>query len=311
MCGGVAAAIKWRGFCADGGVVVLLTIPFFKPAPTPELLVRKLEDLPPAPKVLHTLERLLRQPETGIEKIAEVVKLEPGLSARVVRMANSTHFGRGAHVDTIVEAIQRVGIVGVQELVTFAVASQLVGRPLTAYRMEAQAVWHRAVACAIAAGSLAEHSELDRCDAYTAGLMHGLGLVAIDRYAAKEKRGRVFESAGYPLDYAPAERTWLNFSHAETGAALLELWGFSPAVAAAVRYQMMPEAAPAEHRQLSMMLATARWARSLFCVPDELIPELPSPIWMDEAGVEIGDFGWWLSQVRIRYQIACDELRLS
>ena len=32
---------------------------------------------------------------------------------------------------------------------------------------------------------------------------------------------------------------------------------------------------------------------------------------MEQAGVEVADFGWWLSQVRLRYQIACDELRLS
>jgi hypothetical protein len=32
---------------------------------------------------------------------------------------------------------------------------------------------------------------------------------------------------------------------------------------------------------------------------------------MEEAGITITDFNWWLSQVRIRYQIACDELRLS
>lgn len=287
-----------------------LTLPFFRPAPTPELLVRRLDDLPPAPKVLHTLQRLIAAPDTTIEKIAEVVKLEPGLSARVVRMANSTHFGRGAHVETIVEAIQRVGIVGVQELVTFAVASQLVGQPLAAYQLDAQSLWFRAVACAIAAASLADHSDVERSDAYTAGLMHGLGLMVIDRYTAKERKQRVFPSSGYPLDFAPAERDWLTFSHAEAGAALLELWGFPEPVVVAVRHQLAPEAAPPEHRQLTMMLATARWARSLFCVPDEKLPELPSPLWLDEAGVEIGDFGWWLSQVRIRYQIACDELRL-
>ena len=60
-----------------------------------------------------------------------------------------------------------------------------------------------------------------------------------------------------------------------------------------------------------MIVATARWARSLFCVPDELIPDLPPPSWLEEAGVEIADFGWWLSQVRFRYQIACDELKLG
>jgi HD-like signal output (HDOD) protein len=288
---------------------VLLSLPFFKP--TPESLVRGIVDLPPAPKVLHTLQRLLLSEATAIDDIADVVKLEPGLSARVVRMAKSVHFGRGAQIDDIVEAIQRVGINGVHELVTFAVASQLIGRPLVSYDMKAQALWHRAVACAIAAASLAEHAKASRSDAYTAGLMHGLGLMVIDRYAAKERKQRIFPSSGYPLDFAPAERKWLGFCHAESGAALLELWGFSASVTAAVAYQLTPEAAPDEHRQLCMILATARWARSLFCVPEELIPDLPPPLWMEEAGVEIADFGWWLSQIRIRYQIACDELRLG
>jgi HD-like signal output (HDOD) protein len=288
---------------------VLLSLPFFKP--TPETLVRRVEDLPPAPKVLHTLQRLLVSETAEIDGIAEVIKLEPGLSARVVRMARSVHFGRGAQVDDIVEAIQRVGLKGVHELVTFAVASQLIGRPLAAYRLQAQELWHRAVACAIAASSLADHAGIERSDAYTAGLMHGLGLVVIDRHAAKERKQRLFTSAGYPLDFAPAEREWLDFSHAEAGAALLELWGFSEAISSAVRYQLAPESAPADQRRLCMILATARWARSLFCVAEELIPDLPPPAWMEEAGVQVADFGWWLSQVRLRYQIACDELRLS
>lgn len=295
---------------ADEGTVVF-SFPFFRSAPTPEVLVKRLDDLPPAPKVLHTLQRLIAAPNTRIEKIAEVVKLEPGLSARVVKMANSVHFGRGAQVDTIIEAIQRVGMKGVHELVTFAVASQLVGRPLDAYRMDAQSLWFRAVACAIAAASLADHAEIERSDAYTAGLMHGIGLLVIDRYAAKEKVRRYFPSSGYPEDFAPAEREWLNFSHAEAGAALLELWGFSPEVAGAVRFQLHPEDAPPELQRLCMILGTARWARSLFCVAEELIPDLPSPLWMEAAGIEVKDFGWWLSQVRVRYQIACDELRLG
>ena len=288
---------------------LVLTFPFFKP--TPESLVQRLQDLPPAPKVLHSLQRLIASPDTTVERLAELVTLEPGLSARVVRMANGTQFGRGMKVDTPFEAIQRVGLAGVEELVMYAVASQLVGQPLRTYGLDAQTVWFRAVACAIAASSLAEHAQIERQDAYTAGLMHGLGLVVIDRYAAKQRHPRTIESAGYPHDYAPAERAWLGFCHAEAGAALLELWGFSPAVVAAVRFQLEPELAPVEHRQVSMILATARWARSLFCVPEEKIPELLPDLWMQEAGVEIGDFGWWLGRVRRRHQIACDELKLS
>ena len=47
---------------------MLLSLPFFKP--TPESLVRKLADLPPAPKVLHTLQRILLVEDTTIDDIA-------------------------------------------------------------------------------------------------------------------------------------------------------------------------------------------------------------------------------------------------
>ena len=60
--------------------------------------MKQLRDLPPAPKVLQKLQRLIADPKATLQKIAEVIALEPGLSARVVQMANSTHFGRGAKV---------------------------------------------------------------------------------------------------------------------------------------------------------------------------------------------------------------------
>src|ERR1043166_6006430 len=108
-----------------------MLLSFFKT--TPASLVKGVQDLPPAPKVLHILCRLVKSEDTTIDKIADVIKLEPGLSARVVRMANSSHFGGRTAAESIVEAIQRVGLVGVQELVTFAISSQLLGRPLAAY----------------------------------------------------------------------------------------------------------------------------------------------------------------------------------
>jgi HD-like signal output (HDOD) protein len=287
---------------------MLPTLPFFKPSA--QTLVRRLKNLPPAPKVLHKLQRLLANPDTTMEQIAEVVKLEPGLSARVVQMAQSTKFGRGAKIDSITEAVQRVGLAGVHELVTYAVAASLVGQSLHAYGVGAQALWSRAVACAIAAASLAERAGIDRSDAYTSGLMHGIGLMVIDRHATEQRQPRRFASSGYPLDYAPAEQAWLGFTHADAGAALLEMWGFSEPVITAVSFQLQPEAAGA-HRRLAMMLATARWARSLFCVPDEDIPELPSPVWLEESGIVIADFGDWLNQTRRKYTLACDEMRLG
>ena len=287
---------------------MLPALSFFRP--TAETLVRRLKNLPPAPKVLHKLQRLLAKPDASLDQIAEVIAMEPGLSARVVKMAQSTEFGRGAQVDTIVEAVQRVGLKGVHELVTYAVAASLLGQNLPTYGLDAQRLWSRAIACALAAASLADRAGVSRSDAYTAGLMHGIGLMVIDRHAGSLRTPRVLASSGYPVDFAPAEEEWLGFNHAEVGAALLEMWGFSDPVIAAVRFQLKPEEA-GEHRQLGMILATARWARSLFCVPDETIPELPTAVWLEESRVAIDDFGVWLDDVRRGYDVACHEMRLG
>ncbi len=287
---------------------MLSTLPFFRP--TPEALVRQLNDLPGAPKILHKLQKLAASQDSTIGQVVDLIVLEPGLSARVVRMSNSTHFGGQGRVSDIMEAIQRVGLNGVQELVTFAVASHLIGKPLAAYGLDAETIWFRSVACGLAASALAEAGNADKNEAYTAGLMHGIGLMVIDRYLVQAKSSRVFVSSEYPVDFAPAERDFLGYSHAEAGAALLDLWGFSPSVVEAVRCQIEPEASK-DHRQLSMILATARWARSLFCVPEEKIPKIPEQRWLDEAGIRIADFGPWLDEVRRGYNLARTELRLK
>jgi len=287
---------------------VLSSLPFFKP--TPEKLVRQLKDLPPAPKVLHRIQKLVRQEDCSLEMVSELIRMEPGLSARVVQMSNSTKFGGASRVSDIMEGIQRVGMTGVQEIVTYALASQLVGQSLNAYNLDANSLWFRAIACGLAASGLAETNGLDKAEAYTAGLLHGVGLLAFDRHVTQNKSRVVFPSKGYPLDFSEAEHEYLGFTHADTGAALLDLWGFSKPVVNAVRFQLDPEKAT-EDRQLCMTTATARWARSLFCVPDEKIPELPNELWMKEAGIEIADFGGWLGSIRHGYSMAKVELRLS
>jgi HD-like signal output (HDOD) protein len=294
-------------FCADSPAEMF---ELFKA--TPESLVREIKDLPPPPKILQKLQGLIDSPDSSLESISKLIGMEPGLSARVVQMANSAHFSRGAaKVEAPMEALQRVGLKGVKELVTFAVASQLVGQPLGCYGLDASTLWSRSLACALAAGSLAERSGVaDYEDSYTAGLLHGLGLVAIDRHASKKKPAWKFASSGYPLDFAPAERARYGFSHPAVGAALLELWGFSQPLVTAVRFQFSPEDAPA-HRPLCMVLATARWARSLFCAADEIIPEFPSEVWLAESGMTRAELDEWLTQVKFRFKIVCMEMKLA
>jgi HD-like signal output (HDOD) protein len=278
---------------------------------TPASLIEQTKNLPPAPTVLLSLRKLLADPNSTVESIAKVISMDSIITGQVVRMANSAHFGGSTRVSSIDEAAQRTGQKGILEIVTYAAASQLVGKPLHAYNLDSHGQWQRSIACAIAAASLADRTDVNRDDAYTAGLMHAVGLIVLDLYASHPERRWKFASAGYPLDSTGAEKEKLGFAYPEVGAALLAHWGFAQPVTAAVAHQMDPMSAPAEHRKLSAVLAIARWARSVFCASEDILPLPPETEWLAEIGVERFELGEWLRLTRVRFSIAASELKLG
>ncbi len=236
------------------------------PALSLDELVRGLEHLPSAPRVLPRLKQLLRDGNSSMHQVVELVRLDPGIAARVLQFGNSAYFSRGLRCYTVDEAVNRVGYEQIYELVATAVASQVLERPLAVYAMDADALWHNAIACALAAEALADRIQADRNVAYTIGLLHGIGMVAIDDWAARNQPALRLVSQGLPLEFVESERAALGYHHAEAGAALLRLWEFPPVMTEPVRWQYLPNGT-AVHFQLAALLHVAKWIRSAVLDP--------------------------------------------
>lgn len=241
------------------------------PVLTLDELVRGLEHLPSAPRVLPRLKQLLRDGNSSMHEVVEMVRLDPGIAARVLQFGNSAYFSRGLRCYTVEEAVNRVGYEQIYELVATAVASQVLVRPLETYAMDADVLWHNSIACALAAEALAERIRADCNVAYTIGLLHSIGMVAIDDWAARNRPALRFVSRGLPLECVEAEHTALGFHQAEIGAALMRLWEFPPVMTEPVRWQYLPHGT-AVHFQLTALLHLAKWIRNA-----ALHPALPRP----------------------------------
>jgi HD-like signal output (HDOD) protein len=200
-----------------------------------------------------------------------MVRLDPGISARVLQYGNSAYFSHGLRCYTVDEAVNRVGYDQIYELVATAVASQVLVRPLDTYGMEVDELWENSIACALSTEALADRVGADRNIAYTIGLLHSIGMVAIDAWAGRRQPGLRLASKGLPLETCEAERVALGFHHAEAGATLLRLWAFPQVMSEPVRWQYLPNATAA-HFQLAALLYTAKWLRSAV-----LHPGLPQP----------------------------------
>ena len=67
--------------------------------------------------VLEEIEKLLESPECSLVTIGEAIEKEPDLTARLLRLANSSFYGFSSRLSTVTEAISLIGIQQVQDLI--------------------------------------------------------------------------------------------------------------------------------------------------------------------------------------------------
>jgi HD-like signal output (HDOD) protein len=272
--------------------------PFFDPSkPTADEVVRQLKHFPSAPRVLPPLKRLLADGNSSMEAVIGFIRLDPGIAARVLQMGNSAYYSNGTPCYTIDQAVNRIGYGQILELVSYAVASQVLVRPLISYKLEADELWRNSVACALAAEIIASQTGVDHNIAYTTGLLHSVGQVAIDEWLYQQRPGAPVEFAGsLPREALDAERQVLGFHQGDAGAALLRLWEFPPAMTEPVRWQYSPRTTLGHQRE-ACLLHAAKWLRTAVCHPGKLPPPVEitilQPLRLTHATLES-----WIPEVR-------------
>ena len=228
--------------------------------PTPEQLLSALEPLPPVARVLARLQRLLANPNSDLDDIAELIRLDAALATRVIHVSNSVWFGRGQQSETIKEAVNRMGFREVYHLVTVAVSGSMVAQPLAAYGRNANTTWHESVACAFAAEILAERLGEDVAGAYMSGLLHAIGRLPINQYLlATRAAAKPLVDEGFPRDHSGAEFALLGFTQADVGALMLARWEFTLSTIQPILHQYDPLEAQEPHDRMAAVLYGAKW----------------------------------------------------
>jgi HD-like signal output (HDOD) protein len=200
-----------------------------------EKLLITARTLPAAPQVLSELGELLQESNTSLDQIAELLKRDSALAARIIRISNSTALGGGQRLGSVDEAVQRVGFGEVYRLVGLATTSRLADRALAYYHIEAEPLRNHMLFTALTAEILAEKLGLNARQAYTAGLMRTLGMLVLDRVARERLPiGEGYSNANYD-GYAAWEGNVFSLSNCEVAAVILAEWKFPAEIVACVR----------------------------------------------------------------------------
>ncbi|HSQ59924.1 MAG TPA: HDOD domain-containing protein [Acidobacteriota bacterium] len=197
--------------------------------------------LPTLPPVASRLvEAVARMDAETTEEVARILALDPGLTARTLRLANSDCYGFPRKVGSVELAVLVLGPGTIRDLVLTASVVQSLGpadRALTD-------LWNHAMACGVAARALGERVQYRLLgEAYAAGLLHDIGAVLL-----RQRDPERFEAAlaltraqGMPLE--EAERSLYGSDHSEVGGWLAERWGLPGEIVEAIACHHAPETA--------------------------------------------------------------------
>jgi HD-like signal output (HDOD) protein len=195
-------------------------------------------ELPTIPRVVQHLIAALRDLEIDSRKIGEALSQDPVLSAKVLRLANSSFFGGQRSMASIDAAVAMIGMQALNRLiVACGVSSSFKDIP----GLDLPTFWRDALVVATAANKLAPRLEADPEGAYVCGLLHATGhLILCQTYP--EIANAMF--TGYAVargaELAGIEMGAFGIDHPTVGALWIETIGFPQPVADTIRNAAQP-----------------------------------------------------------------------
>jgi HD-like signal output (HDOD) protein len=208
-------------------------------------IVKRVDDLPPMPKVLFKAREVMADPGSSFKEIAKVIETDQAIAARVLKMANSAYYGLSGMVSSIHQASVVLGYKTLEELIIMVSSSSLLGQQLRGYNLSAGVLWKHSLAVALASRIIAQKRmpTLEN-DAFSAGLIHDAGKLALDPYVlSKRKEIDRFLGDG-AQSFLAAERSILTVDHTEIAHELCKKWKLPDNQADAMRYHHEPDSVP-------------------------------------------------------------------
>ena len=242
-------------------------------------VLRRIHNLPSLPTVVMELLASIDQEDVNIDALAQKIVQDQALTAKTLRLANSSFYGMAFQVTTIQEAIAILGFRTVRSLATTAA---LIGTFASSSHtsLNVTPFWQHAIGAAVCARELAVHLNLNPEYAYTAGLLHDIGrLVLVTQFQPHYEATMIYRSL-QDCHMVDAEQSVLGVDHAAVGYVLTRHWKFPEAMQQAVACHHAPQIQGMQPLSLVILAADViAHVLDLSMDLDDLVPPVPEGLW--------------------------------
>jgi putative nucleotidyltransferase with HDIG domain len=254
-------------------------------------ILAKVKSFPTMPGAGAKMLTLLEEPDTAVSEIEEILRYDPGLTANVLRLANSAYFGLPSKIGSLKQAVILLGLKRLTQLVVASCVSAVMDKVVPGYDLPPGDLWRHSVAVSIAAEALVKDKKrVGTEDVFTPALLHDVGKLVLGAFV-KEELEAIQSIAAKGVPFVVAENMILGTDHAEIGASILAHWDLPPDVINAVRWHHDPDSPDACNIQMDVV-----YLANLLCQTSDTSGQAGghavelSPAVIDRLGIKLDQF---------------------
>ncbi len=207
---------------------------------SPHSIVDGLGSLASPPAIHRELMQVIGRPTSSASDIADVIGRDPGLSASLLRLVNSSFFAFSRRIDDLGTAVMAVGVSQIRDL---ALATSVISlfQDVPAEEVSMEDFWKHSLATAVGSRVLASlRQEFNVESLFLAGLLHDLGRLVLFLRAGRMMNRAIREARNRGTALHEVESEIFGFHHGDVGQALMERWNLEELFAEVAAFHHAP-----------------------------------------------------------------------
>jgi len=217
------------------------------------------------PGVYYRLRGVLDNPNYSMADVVAAISSDPGMTARILKLANSAFYGFTVEVHTVSHAIGMIGTRQLQDMV-LATSTTKTFEGISSELMNMGTFWYRSVYCGVVARLLASRCGLfDSEQLFVTGLLSDIGHLVMYQQLPELSQQSIVRSREEGVALYKVEREIFGFDYAQAGGELTRQWRLPRILQCSIKYHLKPT----ESEGYALLASIVHIARALSMADQE------------------------------------------
>jgi HD-like signal output (HDOD) protein len=209
--------------------------------PDPQELIKRIDDLPTLPRTVLKITELVNDPKSSAKDLARVITEDQVLTARLLKLVNSSFYGFPQRISTVTGAIVLLGFDAIRSLLLATSVFDLFASRNRKKRLYQERFWDHSLGCAVGAkviGNYLRHDKIE--ELFVSGILHDIGKIVEMMFLPDEFSKVVAAVNTENILMTTAENKVLGYNHAAVGKLLAIEWNLPVKLARVIAHHHQP-----------------------------------------------------------------------